>query len=638
MMMNKVFKTAACLLICVAAYGKEEPKYPVSAIPEEMKTGMYAVIRDQEMRFEITSISSATTYYRVVITILNAKAKEYASMAIGYDKFKSVKSFKGTAYDSEGNILKRLKQSEIYDQSAFDGYSLFSDNRVKHGDLSQGIYPYTVEFGYETAEKRLYGIPDFYLYKDDEVSIQKSLYSLLYEPSLKPRYKLFKIKAPLITKVEGKEMLVWSFENIIPNKFEILDPDMNHVVPNISAAPGRFEYDGYAGDMSTWEEYGKWEALLLKGRDNLPEATKQKVKQLTSGLNNIEDKTKALYEYLQSKTRYVSISLGIGGLQPFDASVVDETGYGDCKALSNYMVAMLKEAGIKAYYSSVMAGENAPEVDVDFPSHQSNHVIVAVPNGADTLWLECTSQTSPFNYQGRFTGDRKALMITESGGKLVHTHRYPAEQNLQVRSADVYVDATGDAKAKVKTMYKGIQYENDNLDFILNSQYDEQKKWLQKNVQIPAFDISNFKMVNNKNKIPSAIVEADLVLKRFASVSGKRIFVSPNLMNRSTFLPEKTEERKTDIVVKWGWLDNDTIRYHIPESIYPEFLPEPVKIISRFGEYEASFKIEQGNVLYFRRLKMNNGRFPASSYKEFYDFYRSINKADNVKIVFLNKT
>jgi hypothetical protein len=229
-------------------------------------------------------------------------------------------------------------------------------------------------------------------------------------------------------------------------------------------------------------------------------------------------------------------------------------------------------------------------------------------------------------------------MITESGGKLVHTHRYPADQNLQTRSADVFVESTGDAKAKVKTLYQGIQYENDNLDFIVNGQYDQQKKWLQKNVQIPAFDISNFRMLNNKNRIPSAIVEADLVLNRFASVSGKRIFVSPNLMNRSSFLPEKTEERKTDIVVKWGWQDYDTIRYHMPENIYPEFLPEPVKITSRFGEYEASLKVDQGNVVYIRKLKMHKGRFPASSYKEFSDFYRSINKADNLKIVFLNKT
>ena len=89
---------------------------------------------------------------------------------------------------------------------------------------------------------------------------------------------------------------------------------------------------------------------------------------------------------MQNKTRYVSIQLGIGGYQPFEASVVDKTGYGDCKALSNYMLSMLETIGIKGHYALIMAGQNSPELEEDFPSSQFNHAIVAVPNGADTLW------------------------------------------------------------------------------------------------------------------------------------------------------------------------------------------------------------------------------------------------------------
>ena len=57
---------------------KEDPAYPVSAIPEDMKTGMYAVIREQDLRFEINSEKSATTYSRLVITILNSNAEDCA--------------------------------------------------------------------------------------------------------------------------------------------------------------------------------------------------------------------------------------------------------------------------------------------------------------------------------------------------------------------------------------------------------------------------------------------------------------------------------------------------------------------------------------------------------------------------------
>src|SRR5205814_5085379 len=109
--------------------------------------------------------------------------------------------------------------------------------------------------------------------------------------------------------------------------------------------------------------------------------------------------------------------------------------------------------------------------------HQINHVIFSVPNEKDTLWLECTSQTNPFGYQGSFTEDRWALMITDSGGKLVRTLNYSPEQNQQSRNAEVILEPTGNAKAKISTTFTGIQYESGGLRSVLHNT-DDQKKWL----------------------------------------------------------------------------------------------------------------------------------------------------------------
>ena len=127
-------------------------------------------------------------------------------------------------------------------------------------------------------------------------------------------------------------------------------------------------------------------------------------------------------------------------------------------------------------------------------------------------------------------------------------------------------------------------------------------------------------------------------MRRFATVSGKRIFVMPNLMNRSTIIPEKLETRRTNVVMKFAYFHIDTIRYRLPEGIYPEYMPQPIKFSSRFGEYEATFTLDQDNLIYIRKLKMNKGEFPADSYNELVEFYRNLNKADNTKMVFLSKT
>ena len=109
-------------------------------------------------------------------------------------------------------------------------------------------------------------------------------------------------------------------------------------------------------------------------------------------------------------------------------------------------------------------------------------------------------------------------------------------------------------------------------------------------------------------------------------------------MNRQTYVPEKNEKRKAEIVLTMGYVDTDTVAYQLPEGIYPEFIPPDVKVVSDFGEYEAQYKVEADRLIYSRRLKMNKGRFPASSYAEMEDFYRSINKSDNAKVVFMTKT
>lgn len=630
--------TLAILLLLTGLHGNAaDNKFPVSDIPEELRKNVNVVVREDEVVFTIIDKNKAKEVNHFAVTIFNAKGKDFAERSFFYDKFTKISSLEASVYDSNGKLIKRLKKGDIEDQAAFDG-SLFSDNRLKTFDLTQGFYPYTIEFTCETEYSYLYSIDGTYLIPGENASVQHASYEIVYPKHLKPRYKCLNIdiEPKITTTSEGLESIRWNFENLRPVEYEQFSPDRSWI-PQIIAAPSHFEYDGYDGDMTSWESYGKWIAKINSGRDGLPETTKKIVSDLTKNLPTPEEKIKILYQYMQGKTRYVNVALGLGGLQPAEAKLVDQMGYGDCKGLSNYMVSLLKEAGIKGYYATVMAGDHAPSVIMDFPSHQANHAIVAVPLAADTIWLECTSQTNPFGYMGDFTGDRKAMLITENGGVMVNTPRYTAEHNLQSRSADVYVATTGDAKAHVNTVYQALQSEQDGLNFILNDT-DKQKKWIENNTQIASFTLKTFMVKAQNQRIPSTTIDMDLELPRLATVNGKRIFLTANLMNRNTAHPEILENRRSPVQLRSTYTDIDTIRYHIPESIYPEFVPAPVSIKSKFGEYEASFKLDAGSLVYTRKLKMNRGTFPAESYKDLVEFFKSITKADNTKMVFVSKT
>ena len=71
--------------------------------------------------------------------------------------------------------------------------------------------------------------------------------------------------------------------------------------------------------------------------------------------------------------------MGIGGFKPFAATFVDQKKYGDCKALANYMRALLKAVDINANYAIVRAGTNEKPADFNFPDNPFNHAILCIP-------------------------------------------------------------------------------------------------------------------------------------------------------------------------------------------------------------------------------------------------------------------
>ncbi|MCH5689788.1 hypothetical protein LWM68_39520 [Niabella sp. W65] len=234
---------------------------------------------------------------------------------------------------------------------------------------------------------------------------------------------------------------------------------------------------------------------------------------------------------MQDHTHYISIQLGIGGWQPLDATYVASKKYGDCKALSNYMVALLKEAGIKANNVLIKAGEGKTDILSDFPSNQFNHVVVCVPNGKDSIWLECTSQTVSPGYMGSFTGNREALLVSEGGSTIVHTPVYRKEDNLQIRHIKAAIDNNGKLTAKVSTTTSGLQ-QDDLHSLIHNSSPDEQKKRLQRiftlsNYEVPAFTY----LESRESALPSVNETLELVANDYASITGKRLFIRPNIVS-----------------------------------------------------------------------------------------------------------
>ncbi|MEA5140002.1 DUF3857 domain-containing protein [Arcicella rigui] len=612
-----------------------ENPWNIANIPAELKEKAHAVVRNSETVFTVKNIGEAVEKKHLVLTVLDEEGLDYASMTLIYDKLNKVNDIEGILYDANGEKVRKLKKEEIYDGSAVDNSTLFGDDRYKYAKFKYANFPFTVEFTTETTSKNLLFYPMWFPQEDEEnVTVEQSSLKIIMPANMPLRYKNINgMTEPKIENVAETKTYTWQVKGMKVYENEPYAPKWTSYGKGVLTAPTEFEVEGYKGSLKTWKDMGLFHNALNKGRDVLPENVQYEVKQLVANISDPSLKVKKIYEYLQSKTRYISIQLGIGGWQPFEASYVAEKGYGDCKALSNYTTALLKTVGIESYYATIYGGSNQRDVQVDFPSQQFNHVIVCVPMKNDTIWLECTSQENAFGYLSDFTSDRYALLSTPEGGKLVHTPVYKAKDNQQNRNIKVALAEDGNATVEALTEYTGLL--SDDYSEIKNLPSREaQQKSLYKTINIPSFDLTDFTIQEEKKRIPSATVKVALNVRKCASRSGTRMFLNPNLMSAINVIPPALDKpRQTEVVLKKAYIESDVVEYQLPKNASLEFKPENIKFENKFGTYQSEFQIKDGSLLYTRKFVRNHGTFPAESYSELIDFYKKVSKADRTQVV-----
>lgn len=606
--------------------------YAVLFINDSLMKGANVVVRLDEIRYELKDLDKAILRHKRVITILNEEGERHAGMGVAYDRFQSIDFIEGALFDALGKKLKSLKKSEIKDHSGTGDESLIEDNRYKTHSFYHRVYPYTLEYEYQVTMRQTMFFPRWAPQTSSFLSVEDSKFTMVLPNSYQPRYHAFNYPAqPQTTQQGDKTTYVWQAKNLRAERVGFAFPGWRHVSPMVIFGPSDFQIDKYKGRLNTWDDLGKFQLQLNEGRDVLPPEIKQQVQALVSSRQSAREKVEVLYDFLQKNTRYISIQLGVGGWQPFDASYVAKNRYGDCKALSNYMYSLLKEAGIPSYYTIIGAGDDEEDVVTDFPNDQFNHVILCVPLEKDSIWLECTSQTTPAGYMGSFTGNRHALLVTPEGGKLVPTPHYGISENWQVTKVSAVMDETGNLTVEQRAQYSGMTQDY-YQSLITQLSKDKLKAKLNEIIDLPTYDIVDFNYTQEKKRVPVVHEQLKLAVSNYGQITGKRLFVTPNITNRS-YTKLSTDARKYPIRLTTAQSETDSVEIAIPGGYAPESVPQSLSVQSRFGKYQVSYKVEANRIVYYRKLEEYNGFFDKSVYDELVKFYDQVYKADRARIV-----
>ncbi|MEJ7911707.1 MAG: DUF3857 domain-containing protein [Chitinophagaceae bacterium] len=527
-------------LMLTASAHAQERGYNLGAVPDSLKSNASVIIHLERTSLEVESLEKAILKVKKVFTVLNEGGKEALVFNQYATKYLSLEEVEIKVYYPDGTVKSKFKKKDLSTVAVGEG--LVDEGYVTYYEITTATYPVTIEFNYEQKLRSTLAFPDYRFIRSKE-SVIESSYTVKLPSSMELRHKSrHSDLQPLITEEGQFRLYKWSVANLAPLKDEVGGVAFNKRFPYVQIVSNQFSHYGFRGDLSSWKNFGRWINELYKGLDVLPPGRQEFFINLVKEVPGDREKVRRIYQYMQDNFRYVSIQLGIGGLRPFSATFTDQKKYGDCKALSNYMLAALGAVGIRSHVAIINAAYNQEPVDPAFPASDFNHVILCVPGVKDSIWLECTSSTAAFGELGTFTENRNALLITDNGGILVPTPESKASTNTL--STTTHVKLNDDFSSRSETIIHSKGDYSEMMVAILKENRDKQKEAL---LSVFGYRQPDDFMLSPMANAANNELTLEMSLRKFSEFnSGSKYFVKSRISKMwSTKLPTGTAGNKT---------------------------------------------------------------------------------------------
>lgn len=607
-------------------------EYAVNNIEPKLLERAHATVRDESIDIDMRSMTNMTIRIARTVTVHNTSGDEHGKVEVYYNKSRSIRRITGEIMDDAGRSIQKFSMRDFKDNSASGQNNLYDDTRVKTYEPIVYHYPYTIRYEIEIRENQNLLIPRWAPDYRYDVSIVQSTYRITIPQNEEIRIHQTNYQGEPILVEEGKtKSYSWALYGVPAKRSEPFSPPRDQDATLVRIVPENFQYYKKKGSFKNWNEYGEWMYnQLLADKKVLPTHTIAHIKTITDMAKTPKEKAQILYKYLQDKTRYISIQIGIGGFEPFPASSVDQLGYGDCKALVIYMQSMLDVVNIPSYYCVVEAGTTKRDLTLDFANIQDgNHVILCIPFENDTTWLECTSQRLPFGFLGDFTDDRMVVACTPDGGKLLRTPRYDHDESLQYREAQFTIEQDGSLAGTMKTIFQGSQLDNHYQNIFQNPQ--EQRRNLANWYDINGIRFSKVQYETSFEDTLQVSESLDLNIRNYIVNTGGFVILQPNVFNKSPVIPA-SRNRTNDVYINRGYTDIDVIHFILPVDYEQEIAPVYKKVESPMVEYEFKITIDNGMITSYRRFQLREGTYPPDTYQQLYDAMVAIRANDLIRL------
>jgi tetratricopeptide (TPR) repeat protein/transglutaminase-like putative cysteine protease len=185
----------------------------------------------------------------------------------------------------------------------------------------------------------------------------------------------------------------------------------------------------------------------------------------------------AITAWLHRQIRYTGIELGEASIVPWPPAETVKRGFGDCKDKATLLVALLRQAGIRADLALLATGPG-PDLDPDLPGMGPfDHAIVRARVAERDVWIDATEDLIlPGQLPSRDQG-RRALVIADDTKGLVTTPISAPADNVTREVRTFVAPESGAAQLTEVSRVTGV-FDASTREWIRDTRADDLNKSL----------------------------------------------------------------------------------------------------------------------------------------------------------------
>ena len=323
----------------------------------------------------------------------------------------------------------------------------------------------------------------------------------------------------------------------------------------------------------------------------------------------------------------------------------------DCKDKAALTRALLAAAGIKSYGVSVYSGDRQ-FVRPEWPSSmQFNHEIVAIVVSPATalpavlqhaqlgnlLIFDPTSTATPVGDLPEYEQDSYALIEAGPNGDLVKMPLFPADANRIESTSEAQLSLDGRLSAHVMRTYFG-QSARSLRTSLQRSDATELRRRFERGLtsRLGGLMLEKIEPVDHfdDNRLD---LKLDMQVRQFGQfIQQNMLVVSPGSLvpDHDYGLPAKPRKWPVQLTSE---LRKESVEIALPAQFKVDEIPEPVKVESQYGIYQARWKVDGERLRFEQSLEVKHVTAPASEYGDVRKFFERVSDGQHGAVVLLKQ-